>query len=363
MARNPSDDFIKEKNQEVNAPIRLYRIVINPDAASGETSEIFLAEYSEDVEYFKDVNTPQTYLKFPIRLEEISENSEGQIDSVTIIISNVSREIQAFLELYDGLRGNKVTIRQVFADYLDDPQAYIEDIFYIDTATSNQDTVQFTLSSKLDILNVVVPSRKFYRNHCSWQYKGEGCWLLNDAGDGWEAPTNFSATLTNLMGGNYEIFDIGTATVAAQAERNFWTVNCKGLDKTSDSLVIDLKCNDPSRLSSNGALEITSSGTMDVNEWEYQDLTGLGITVGWKTFTIPLADFTHGDGLLDVEDINYIRWWNYATAGINLIISWRSPRVTTADSCNKTLESCGRHNNKERFGGFPGVPKRKVIRM
>ena len=57
-----------------------------------------------------------------------------------------------------------------------DPEAFIEDVFKIDSLESLNDTVAtFSLVSWLQYFKYVIPSRKYYKNTCGWEYKGAEC--------------------------------------------------------------------------------------------------------------------------------------------------------------------------------------------
>jgi len=162
--RTLDSTFTTEKNKPANHPIRLYTIT-DYDG----TNDLYFAEHDADVVY-----DSVTYVKFPITLDEISENNKGTIDSVRVTVSNASRLIQSYLEDYD-LRGKKVTITTVFADQLADTGAHIDDVFWIDSYTADQHTVSFTLTSKFDVLDIALPGRQYSRNYCGWKFKSTEC--------------------------------------------------------------------------------------------------------------------------------------------------------------------------------------------
>ena len=373
MPRNVPDAFIAEKNALTNAPIWLYRVNRSDTPTVEGEEDWFLAEYPENVAYFKDINTAQTYLAFPLRHGGIHENGEGRIDSLEVTVANVSREIQYELETRDGLRGRKVTIRQVFADHLDDPAAYIEDIFYIDAVAANEQHVTFTLTSKLDVLDIQLPYRRFTRDFCPWTYKGEGCWV-SDGGGGWTPPSDFSSTMIKLY--TAERSDTGNP---ASTRAKFHAVDCSGLSRaagSADYVSIDLKCSNPAAMTAAGKIQISSKGIGPEEPgggecWQYTNLTGLGVTTGWKTFALFFRDFSMVTSELAVSRINYVRWYQPFASG-NHTIYWKNASIyrltpynfalTDADTCNKTLRDCRRHNNQRRFGGFPSVPTRRVFR-
>lgn len=163
--RDASSSFIAEKNKLQNRPIFLYTIY----DYNGVGGNLYFASYDADV-VFDGV----TYLKFPITHDQISENTTAEIDQVKIRVSNVSREIQQYLESYD-LRGKKVSIKQVFANLLADTTCYLEDIYYLDSYSADASAAEFVCTSKFDVMQLQLPARKFWRNYCQWKFKGTEC--------------------------------------------------------------------------------------------------------------------------------------------------------------------------------------------
>lgn len=163
--RNPNATFISEKNKQENQPVRIYEIY----DYDGEDSNLYFAEWDSDITF-----DSQVYTKFPITIEAIGENGKGEIDTVRLTVENVSRTIQGYLETYD-LRGKKVSIKTVWANQLADANAYIEDVYYIDSYTADQMNVVFDLTSKLDVLNVQLPLGTYSRTHCRWKFKSDEC--------------------------------------------------------------------------------------------------------------------------------------------------------------------------------------------
>ena len=163
--RSVDATFKAEKSKKENQPIFLYTIY----DYDGSGSNLYFAEYDVNVTF-----NGQVYTKFPISHDSVGENLEGTIDTIKITLANVSRVIESYLQDYD-IRGKKVSIKLVWANQLDDPDAYLEDVMYVDSYTSNQDQVQLSLSSKFDVLNVELPARRYSRNFCSWKFKSTEC--------------------------------------------------------------------------------------------------------------------------------------------------------------------------------------------
>ncbi len=153
------------RNRSGQQPIFLYTIYDYDGAGTNK----YFAAYDSNVT-FDGIE----YIRFPITHDEISENTSGEIDSVKVQLSNISRLIEYYLQNYD-LRGKKISIKMVYANLLDDPDAYVEFSNYIDSYTSNVKNVVFNIMSKFDILNVQVPGRIFIKSHCQWLFKSTEC--------------------------------------------------------------------------------------------------------------------------------------------------------------------------------------------
>jgi lambda family phage minor tail protein L len=161
-----------EKNKSANQPIFLYTIY----DYDGASNNLTLAEYDTDIVY--PTSGGLTYTRFPITHEFVGENSSGEIDTIRIKLSNISRLIQGYLEIYD-LRGKKVKITLVWANQLADADAKVEHIYYIDSYTANENDVELVLSSKFDVLDIQIPLRTYSRNYCLWKFKSTECGYSN----------------------------------------------------------------------------------------------------------------------------------------------------------------------------------------
>jgi lambda family phage minor tail protein L len=164
MPLDTNSVFIGEKNLQENRPVFLYRVT-----EYNGTDDLLLAAHDEDVTF-----DGETYTKFPITHESVSDNSRGEIDSVAVRISNVSRLIQSYLESYDW-RGKKVTITQVFLDQLADADAKISFVLYIDNYKASEADVEFQLTTRFDVIDVMLPLGAYNRNYCRWKFKSTEC--------------------------------------------------------------------------------------------------------------------------------------------------------------------------------------------
>jgi hypothetical protein len=119
---------------------------------------------------------------------------------------------------------------------------------------------------------------------------------------------------------------------AAVAQMAFTPVDASSVTKEDGYLIIDIKCNNPSYAAvGSGALELSSSGTCDVEEINYgTPIQRLGVTSDWQTFTIPLSTMATSGGTIDFSQLDYIRIYTTASGG-DLFIYWRNAYIVQTD--------------------------------
>ena len=151
------------------------------------------------------------YYPAPIDATGFENSSKGTLPTPILSISSQSKEGMEQLSLlkheilkFGDIIGAKVTRHRTFAKYLDwnnfefnpdtaklspnaqelpqgyepDPNAELPlDIYYIERKTAeNKATIQYQLSSILDLEGTKIPRRIIIADKCNWQYRGPGCW-------------------------------------------------------------------------------------------------------------------------------------------------------------------------------------------
>jgi phage-related protein len=164
---SPSANFIKKKNEAKNQPIFLYKIWNVHQDGEGHWRDLYFT-LNDDNFIFQN----QLYESFPLGHDSIGTSTTGQINSVKLTLSNVSRLIQSYLELYD-LRTKRLDIITVFRD-LDEADAYLIDTFYIDNYTAGEADAVFSITTRFAATNFKLPGRKYDRNRCAWKILGNG---------------------------------------------------------------------------------------------------------------------------------------------------------------------------------------------
>ena len=117
-------------------------------------------------------NVVEVYNAMPYRVGDTVKSSKGS-SSATIQSIQENR----FLFLSDVLEANTSIGDDVFIVNADvDTESYVEDVFKIDHLEElGGDTASFGLVTWLQYFKQITPRRKYYKNTCQWQYKGEEC--------------------------------------------------------------------------------------------------------------------------------------------------------------------------------------------
>jgi len=175
MPKTVSAAFISEKNKLTTSQvIHLYEIEYS---SGGSLYWQYLANYDQNVVF--PASGGQTYYRYPINHSAVSENREGQVDQVTISVANVDRVLGSQMEEYGGFRGRKINIKTVFANQLDDEDAYIQEKYMIDSGSVGEDACQLVCTSRMDVMEVVIPRCRFL-NMCRWQFKSTECGYVGE---------------------------------------------------------------------------------------------------------------------------------------------------------------------------------------
>jgi phage-related protein len=115
-----------------------------------------------------------TYSPFPISHREMKVSSEGDLPQVSLVVANVTREIQAVLEAHDGLVGQPVKIILANKGTLASATPTLEEDFEITGVRATDDSIVATLGQH-NLWRSLFPGDRILRDHCRFQYKGARC--------------------------------------------------------------------------------------------------------------------------------------------------------------------------------------------
>lgn len=181
MAISLSSVAIQEKNKLATDSVFLVclRIII-----PGVDEIIRLVSNSEDITWqHPDDDQPETWIAFPFSISELTDGSSGEVPIVTIQISNVSRVMDQYIQLYDyeiktnGYSPTTVSIcvintKVIAANSAAEPE--IEHTFELKQPKCDAQWASFVLSAS-NPYQRRFPQNRILRNHCRYIFKGTLC--------------------------------------------------------------------------------------------------------------------------------------------------------------------------------------------
>ena len=115
-----------------------------------------------------------TYTPINFEIEATKNVTNGEIPTVTLRVSNVTRVLQGYLEELKGGVGLEVKVNIVDAAYLDEDYSELELVFEIIATTSDAHWVTFTLGSP-NPLRKRFPADTYLAGYCRWKFKSAEC--------------------------------------------------------------------------------------------------------------------------------------------------------------------------------------------
>lgn len=127
---------------------------------------------NEDIEWPTGSGT--WWVAFPFELGEVNENSKGELPSLQLKVSNVTRVIQQYLEEYAGGTDATVIMRVVMSEHLDLETPELEEVFSVKSTSTDAMWAYFNLGPDYAITQRY-PSERYMKNFCPYKFKGIRC--------------------------------------------------------------------------------------------------------------------------------------------------------------------------------------------
>jgi len=123
-----------------------------------------------------------TYYAMPFDISSVQSNAKGELQSVTLQVSNVSRILQPYIEQYTGGVGFEVVLRVVNVAYLSENYAELELVFNVMSTEADAQWVYFTLGAP-NPLRKRFPQYRYIAEHCQWEFRSVECGYQGGASD------------------------------------------------------------------------------------------------------------------------------------------------------------------------------------
>ena len=134
-----------------------------------DIERLYLINNEEEIRF-----AGQTYIPFPVGFEVMEETSSGDLPVVNLVVGNVSREIQGFMENRTGLLDCTVIMRIVHTSDLADSSAVLTNTFTIRASSISEEGASFRLSQH-PFLEVDFPHQRFHTSRSRFAFKGSEC--------------------------------------------------------------------------------------------------------------------------------------------------------------------------------------------
>lgn len=164
MAKNLPAAIILQKNRLHSDEVWLFLL----DIALPDNTTLYFVRNNEDITF-----NGQLYTALPFDLEPTRETSRGELPTITLRISNITRFVQAYLEdpEINGAIASTVTVRLVHTSDLSGGTDFSELQMDFEVIATESDPyfVHFTLGSP-NPMNRRYPFYRYLANHCPWQF-------------------------------------------------------------------------------------------------------------------------------------------------------------------------------------------------
>ena len=171
---------------EPSAVIELFQLHLT--LAVNGTDTVYYYHAGTNEVYGDIVFNSITYSAVPCEMDGFKRTTTGTLPRPTFTIANANSAISVLLASYNPLNAKvvRITTCKKFLDAVNftsgtnataDPTAIFEadDTWYIDRiASENMNSVQFELSTRMDLLNISLPRRQVLE-HCPWEFRGTQC--------------------------------------------------------------------------------------------------------------------------------------------------------------------------------------------
>lgn len=236
------------------------------------------------------------YIAFPFEVENRGEASKGEIPTIVLKVSNVSRELRSYITEYGGMVNSKVTLSVVSYDV-------------------TTDQVQGT-STSTPLTSCVFPTaNKDYINK-----------------------TNIG-NLTSI--GSYVTIISGNGVITGMyVVKTIISANSIQLTTTCHSSAADII---------NGVVSVTPATIIDYADLQVTyTILGTNYDINWITFQLGAAYITRRRFPLNRYIPNSCQW-------LRNFKDLECGYTGTITKCDGTLEDCRRKGNSVRFGGYRGL--------
>jgi lambda family phage minor tail protein L len=166
----------------------------------------------------------QLYSPYPFQIQTAKQDSRGGLAEMEVHVSNVTREISAYLEANE-LRGRRVRLIGVNSANLADPtKIAFDETYEITSIDVTEQVATFHLGHER-LLQHRFPQRRALRDNCQWVYKSVECGFADATHLGYGTVSSAGTTVTGVNTKFLTAFKPGDSLTAAGQTRIVQQVN------------------------------------------------------------------------------------------------------------------------------------------
>lgn len=175
MALNLSRVAKLEKNRIAGDGAWLILLEITLKTPEGDDLTLRVVRNNEDIEWNR-----QTWVGFPFDLDEVVEDSGGELPQIGLRISNITRAVQHYVEEAGGGVGASVRLLVIHSSNCnrpEDPEANLPEVdetFTVRSVKCDINWVHFTLSGDYPTMRRV-PETRYLKDFCPFPFRGIEC--------------------------------------------------------------------------------------------------------------------------------------------------------------------------------------------
>lgn len=151
-------------------------IVLEKNKVESDTAWLLLAEIDFNGTLFRITNNNASvtfggdvYTSFPFDISSMDNNSSGQVPSLTLNVSNVTKAIQHYVEASNGLVDSTVKIMVVNSGHLTEDYTELTLNYTIMSSSVSQEWVTFKLGAPNPMMQRY-PKDKYIAKYCNWTF-------------------------------------------------------------------------------------------------------------------------------------------------------------------------------------------------
>ena len=111
---------------------------------------------------------------FPFELDAVVSSPRGELPSLNVRISNITRIIEGYMAETSGGLNSQVTFRVINSQYMGLTKPELEETFDIIASSADAQWVTLSLGMPNPLLQRF-PLNRYFRDNCRWVFKGVGC--------------------------------------------------------------------------------------------------------------------------------------------------------------------------------------------